>query len=265
MLFARQPETEDPPVFVTAVTPVYCSKYYDCIYSEVLTKTRCITKCYTLRMPTAAYRALFSLAENQMGYVTTAQATTVRVSPMTLVMMTKRGALERVSRGVYRLINFPVQPLALYMQATLWPYERSGILSHETALSLYELSDTDAARVNITIPANFRVQRKIPDYLIVHRCDVALEETTRLKGMPITTPTRTIRDCIGAHLVSGVITRAISRARRAGMIGSTVASKLERELRLMRRGTSEETNSPTRTASRVRRGGTRHDSEAKTM
>jgi predicted transcriptional regulator of viral defense system len=182
-------------------------------------------------MPTAAFRALYNIAAGQMGCVTTAQAGTVGVSPMALVMMTRRGTLERVSRGVYRLVDFPSQPLAQYMQATLWPYRRPGVLSHETALSLYELSEADPAKVHITIPPDFRMQRKIPGYLVVHRGDLPSEDVTRLEGMPITTPERTIRDCIRAHLGSTLVTQAIDEARRAGMLDVATTADLKRELR----------------------------------
>ena len=182
-------------------------------------------------MPTAAYRALFDIAEDQMGYVTTTQAGTVGVSPMALVMMTRRGTLERVSRGVYRLVDFPAQPLAQYMQATLWPYGRLGVLSHETALSLHELSDVDPAKVHITVPTGFRIQRAIPGYLVVHRGDLPPGDVTRLEGMPITTPARTIRDCIQAHLGPALVTRAIDEARRAGMLDAATVAMLDRELR----------------------------------
>src|SRR5690349_14170247 len=115
-------------------------------------------------MTTRTFRALYDIAEDQMGFCTTTQAAAAGVHPMTLVMMTRRGTLERSSRSVYRLVDFPPHPLAQYMQATLWPYKARGILSHETALSLYEMSDVDPATVHITLPKDFRVQRKIPSY-----------------------------------------------------------------------------------------------------
>jgi predicted transcriptional regulator of viral defense system len=183
-------------------------------------------------VPTPAYRALYSIAEDQMGYVTTAQAGAVGVSSMALVMMTRRGALERVSRGVYRLIDFPAQSLAQYMQATLWPCGRRGVLSHETALSLHELSDVDPAKVHITVPVDFRVQRAIPGHLVVHRDVLPSEDVTRLEGMPITTPARAIRDCIRAHLGPALVTQAIHEARRACMLDVTTATALDHELRV---------------------------------
>lgn len=190
-------------------------------------------------MPTAAYRALYNIAEDQMGHVTTAQAGTVGVSPMALVMMTRRGTLERVSRGVYRLVDFPAQPLAQYMQATLWPYGRRGVLSHETALSLHEISDVDPAKVHITIPVEFRVQRAIPGYLVVHRGELPAGDVTRLEGMPITTPARAIRDCIQAHLGPALVTQAIDEARRAGMLDVATAAALDHELRTSSSGVTE--------------------------
>jgi predicted transcriptional regulator of viral defense system len=193
-------------------------------------------------MPTAAYRALFDLAADQMGHVTTAQAAQNGVRPMTLVMMTRRGALERVSRGVYRLVDFPPQPLSQYMQATLWPYERPGVLSHETALSLFELSDIDPAKVHITVPADFRIQRKIPEYLTLHRDDLEPQDMTRWEGMPITTPARTIRDCIAAQLGPALLTQAIEQARHARIVDSETETELLTRLRIRTKGESSKSN-----------------------
>lgn len=187
-------------------------------------------------MPTTAYRAIYNIAEDQMGYVTTVQAGAVGVSAMALVMMTRRGALNRVSRGVYRLVDFPARPLAQYMQATLWPYGRPGVLSHGTALSLHELCDVDLAKVHITVPIDFRIQRTIPDYLIVHHGTLARRDVTRLEGMPITTPVRTIRDCIQARMELTLVKQAIDDARRVGILDASTAASLSRELRSLSSG-----------------------------
>ena len=103
------------------------------------------------RMSSSLYSTLYSLAEDQMGYVTASQGRGAGVSAEAMVMMERRGRLERVSRGVYRLVEFPTVSHAQYMQATLWPYGCRGVLSHETALSLYQLSDVAPAKVHITV------------------------------------------------------------------------------------------------------------------
>jgi len=182
-------------------------------------------------MTTAAYRVLYNLAEDQMGYFTTAQAAKSGVPSMTLVMMTRRGTLERMSRGVYRLVEFPTYPLAQYMQATLWPYERPGVLSHETALALYEMSDVDPAKVHITVPTGFRIQRQVPAYIIVHRANLGSSDVTAFERMPITTPERTVRDCISAQLGPALINQAIDDGLRSGRLSNRAADDLRTELK----------------------------------
>ena len=182
-------------------------------------------------MATSNYRVLYDRAEDQMGYVTTAQAGGVGISPMALVMMARRGRIERVSRGVYRLIDFPVQPLSQYMQATLWPHGHRGVISHETALSLLHLSDVDPDKIHITLPVGFRIQREIPDYLVVHRGIFLPEDVMQFEGMPITTPMRTISDCIDADLGPSLIVDAIDQARSGGMVSEVAAAVLHENLR----------------------------------
>lgn len=183
-------------------------------------------------MPTATYRALYSLAEGQMGYVTTAQAAAIGVQPMALVMMTRRGSLARISRGVYRLVDFPSHPLGQYMQATLWPYAQAGVLSHETALALYEMSPVSGSEVHISVPARFRIQRRIPNHLVVHLSDFTTADVTMLERLRITTPERTVRDCIAAHTAPALITHAIDQGLRSGFLSPKVTAALRDELRV---------------------------------
>lgn len=189
-------------------------------------------------MATPTYQTVYDLAEDQMGYVTAAQAAAAGVRQQTLVMMARRGNLQRISRGVYRLVHFPGHPLAQYMQATLWPYDPQGraegrvrgVLSHETALALHELSDAAPPKVHITVPAAFRVQRTVPAYLVVHRADLRAHETTALEGMPIVTPERAVRDGIAAHLGPALLGQAIEDGLRSGRITRTLADQLRQEL-----------------------------------
>ncbi len=180
-------------------------------------------------MSTKTYRALFERADEQMGYVTTAQAGSVGVSPMALVMMARRGTVERVSRGVYRLAAYPTFPLAHYMEGVLWPAGRTGVISHETALALYGLSDANPGKMHITLPAGFRVQRQTPDYLVVHFMDLPSDDVTRLEKLPITTPARTIRDCIAAHVGPAMIKQAVAEAAATNRISPAVAAELLRD------------------------------------
>jgi predicted transcriptional regulator of viral defense system len=212
---------------------------------------------------------LYAIAEKQTGFVTTAQAAGVGVRPMTLVMMGRRGALKRVSRGVYRLVDFPGLPLARFMAAALWPYELRGVLSHQSALALHGLFNDRSADVHITVPAAFRIQRRIPPGLIVHRADLSDSDTCQLECVPVTTPERTIRDCIESNLEPSTVVGAIEHGLRATLFDAVTAAMLERRFAVRPQPTGispvgQRAHEPFLRAARPRAsaGSTRTDGEA---
>lgn len=166
-------------------------------------------------MPSRTYVDVFEMAVDQFGFVTTAQAREGGVNPQALLMMERRGAVRRVSHGVYRLTHFPETELDSYMEAVLWPRGITAVVSHESALQLYELSDVNPARVHITVPQRYRTNRAAPPHLAVHRQDLDADEMTVHRGLPITTPARAILDChltaLGAALVKQAIDDAVAK------------------------------------------------------
>jgi predicted transcriptional regulator of viral defense system len=181
-----------------------------------------------------AARAVYEIAEDQMGYFTAAQARAAGVNPVTLVRMSSRGTVERVSWGVYRIPNFPTSPYAQFMAASLWPHARKaevrGVISHASALSVYELSDVSPSHVHITLPRTTRLSRAVPSYLVVHRADLPPADVQQIHGLPVTTPERTIRDCDEAHLGASVVRGAIADAEREGWLQHHQAAQLSAEL-----------------------------------
>lgn len=181
-------------------------------------------------MPGAAYEAVYEIAEEQYGYLTTAQANESGVSKQAVHEMLRRGSLERVSWGVYRLVHFPRSPHDQYVEATLWPLSVRGVISHESALAVYGLSDVNPAKIHITVPKSFRVQREVPKVLVIHRADLADAEIRYHEGIPLTTPERTIRDCHATHLGPALIRQAIEDGRRTGLLRRSQAESLAGEL-----------------------------------
>src|SRR5665213_1759032 len=86
--------------------------------------------------------------------------------------------LERRGHGLYRLHYLPVTPLDAYMEATLWPRGARGVLSHESALDLYELSDVNPSKIHFTVPRAHRIRREIPALYRVHHEAIADEDVT---------------------------------------------------------------------------------------
>ncbi len=178
-------------------------------------------------MPGSAYEKILNLASDQFGYVTTSQGKERGVSYNALRMMATRGTLERVSRGVYRMPTFPSSPLAEYMEASLWPAGVRGVICHQSALAMRELSDVSPSKVHIMVPRDFRIRRGIPAHLAVHHADLADKDVTIVDGIPATTARRTIEDCHRAHLGPAILRQAIEEAVREGYLGPEEASELQ--------------------------------------
>ena len=183
-------------------------------------------------MPATTYPdTVFALAENRHGYFTAAEARAAGIPAVELVKMASRGVLERISWGVYRLTRFPLSPRAQYVEAVLWPQRGgAGVLSHESALALHELSDVSPSKVHITVPPKHRVRRAIPRYLVVHHGLLDAQDVETVDTIPVTTPARTIRDCYAANLGLAVVRQAIADGRATGRLTRAEADTLEQEL-----------------------------------
>lgn len=180
------------------------------------------------------FKRLYELAEDQHGYLTAAQARDAGVLQVRLLQLLEQGEVERVSRGVYRLTHFPESPFGQYMQAALWPQVRRagvrGVVSHESALTLYDLSDASPSRVHITVPPSVRIRRETPEYLVVHHASLDPADVTTHEHIPVTTVERTIRDVAAAHIGPALVRQAIEDAGRIGLITNRQAERLTRQL-----------------------------------
>lgn len=182
-------------------------------------------------MPGRNLRTLYDIAEDNYGFVTVDDARRVGIRPQRLAEMARRGALRREGRALYRLDPFPTHEFDSYRKASLWPYPIEGVLSHETALDLYELSDVNPAKVHLTVPSGYRIRRReVPALYFVHHDDLDERDVTRHEGLPIVTPAKAIRQCHQAHLRRDLLRQALEDARRRGLVTRTEYSGLMREL-----------------------------------
>lgn len=180
-------------------------------------------------------RAIYQIAEGQQGYFTVGQvAEHLGVTADRVRDMCRRGVAERVSRGVYRLAHFPMTQWAQYMEAVLWPAAKGdadlGVLSHESALAFYDISDVNPAKLHITVDPARRIRRRPPMHLVVHYAPLEASDVEVREGIPMTTPLRTIRDCAAAHLGPALVRQAIDDGRAAGWLTAQAAEALTTEL-----------------------------------
>lgn len=181
-------------------------------------------------MPGATYNRLAEIAAERYGYVTTADAEALGLDPHRLFEMARRGQLEHPTTAVYRVPLIPATPLDPYMQATLWPRNADAVISHASALGLYELGDVNPAKIHITVPQAHRPRREIPALYVLHREDLEPEDLTAYEGIPIVTAARAIRQAHEAHLGPALIRAAIEDGRQRGLLKRDEATGLHEEL-----------------------------------
>jgi very-short-patch-repair endonuclease len=132
------------------------------------------------------------------------------------------GRFRHLYRGVY-LVG-PVEPdRALEMGAVLFGGP-SAVLSHTSALRLWEMSQIDPPRpVHVTVPGSGRRRRPA---VVFHRVEaLAEDERGNLDGIPITTPARTIADVAGM-LASRELEQAVAVGEREGLVTSKELAQL---------------------------------------
>ena len=180
-------------------------------------------------MPGRNYAALFELAADRYGYVTTRDAEALQIPAKRVAELAEAGQLKRTAHGVYRFVAFPASGLDQYMEATLSPNGK-GVLSHTTALDLHDLCDVNPAHIHLTVPKAYRHHhnRQVPKLYELHRRDLSSDEQTLYEGIPIVTPYRAILDGIETHLRGDLADQAIDTARRRGLLTRDQLAELER-------------------------------------
>lgn len=181
-------------------------------------------------MPGPAYNRIAEIAAENYGYITTDQAQAAEINPDRLLELARRGQIERRGTALYRVSIIPPTSLDPYREATLWPRGSEAVISHETALDLYDLSDVNPAKINITVPRSHRPRREVPAQYRLHREDLGEDEVTLYEGIPIVTAGKAIRQA--RHLGPALLRQAVLEARRRGLLTSAETERLEREASL---------------------------------
>jgi predicted transcriptional regulator of viral defense system len=173
---------------------------------------------------------LFELAAGQDGLFTTKQAAKVGYSPQLLVHYVHSGRAVRLRRGIYRLVHFPAGEHEELVAAWLWS-ELVGIVSHQTALALHDLSDTLPARVHLTLPMAWRRRRfRVPADVVLHHADVPPEDRAWFGAVPATSARRTLNDCAREGVSPELLRQATQQAVRRGLVTKTELGDVEAAL-----------------------------------
>ena len=180
--------------------------------------------------PRPDWDQLYDTAAAQAGHFTTAQAAASGYSSPLLHKHLASRRLARVRRGVYRLVHFPLTEHEQLVVSWLWA-EQAGVFSHETALALHDLSDVLPASIHMTLPQSWRQRRlRVPDGVVLHYAVVDERDRSWMEAVPITSPERTLRDCIDAHASPDLVRQAIEQACQRGLVSKQEGLSLSRHL-----------------------------------
>ena len=165
----------------------------------------------------------FSVVEAQLGYFTSGQAVACGYPTSNHGYHVRTGSWQREGRGIYRLIRFPAMPEAQYVLWTLWSRNREGepqgVYSHQTALTLFELSDLMPKRLHMMVPPTFRRNAPTPTILVLHRGSLSPREIEIRQSHSVTRPLRTVTDLLDAESVSrDHLRQALHQALERGLI-----------------------------------------------
>jgi len=175
-----------------------------------------------LKKKTAENR-LYSIAVQQMGFFTARQAVEAGFQDANHSFHVRKGNWEKILRGIYRLSRYPRTPESDFVIYSLWSRNREGapqgVYSHETALSIYELSDANPAKLYMTVPPGFRRHSKIPKILYLHKGVLTPSDISEHGGYRVTRPSRTVRDMLASVSANPeIIEQALADGLQTGRI-----------------------------------------------
>ena len=180
-------------------------------------------------------KRLYEVAEGQQGFFTTKQAKAAGFAENTHPYHVQAGNWIREHRGIYRLASFPRDERPDLMLWSLWSRNRGevaqGVYSHQTALSLHDLSDVMPAKLHITVPRRFRRNSEIPRVLVLHFAHLPQGDMGAVHGVGVTKAMRTILDLLeGGEVPLATLRQALREGLRRGLIRRSEIAEARKHL-----------------------------------
>ncbi len=185
-------------------------------------------------------RLLYEIADSQGGFFTANQALKVGYAYSQQYFHRQSGAWVQVGRGLFRLRDYPIGEREDLVRWSLWSRNQKGIpqavISHETALTVHDLSDVMPAAVHLTVPPGFRKRALVG--CVLHPAELSPADSEQRSGFRVTTPLRTLVDAAESALSQEHLDRAVrdalqrGLARRASLATATCSSAARARLDL---------------------------------
>ncbi len=168
---------------------------------------------------------IIEIAADQHGYITARQATDAEIPAVELRKLAQRGRLDHPAHGLYRVAAFPRRANDEFMEATLWADGR-GVISHESALALWELADINPARIHVTVPPPYRPRKQGGSTYRIWTRSIPSDQIDYVDGIPTVTPERAILDAARSGVQRRFIEQAIVTARNRQLFGRETEARI---------------------------------------
>jgi predicted transcriptional regulator of viral defense system/very-short-patch-repair endonuclease len=162
------------------------------------------------------------LAAEQWGVLSTDEMRACGLSLNAIAVRARNGWLHRLYRGVYAT-GHPNVPIEGRFLAAVKASGPGAVLSHFSAAALYELVRWDGRYPQVTTTS-----KRAHHGIRIHRSSVlAVQDTTRHRGIPITTPARTLVD-LAATFEYRALRRTVREALRTLVTTRQLVETLDR-------------------------------------
>ncbi|HSD79418.1 MAG TPA: type IV toxin-antitoxin system AbiEi family antitoxin domain-containing protein [Solirubrobacteraceae bacterium] len=150
--------------------------------------------------------AIAALAGRQHGVVARAQLADLGLRRRAIGHRLDCGRLHPVHRGVYAVGHRALSRESAWMAAVL-AGGPGAVLSHRSAAALWGVRDTSRTRAEVVVPRARRSRARLEFHLVV----LPPDEVTVWRGIPVTTPPRTLLD-LAAVVPRRQLARAVDEA-----------------------------------------------------
>ena len=166
------------------------------------------------------------IAFDHHGVITTARAAEAGVPAVELRKLARRGALDHVGYGAYRMAEVPPTPMTQYAEAVALVGE-GAVVADESVLAIHDLGLVNPRAVRVATP--HRVRARLPTAVeLVHR-SLPPADVTDVEGVPTMTVAAALRACQGRVMPERLL-QAVGDAMDRRLVGRAVAAVLRAEL-----------------------------------
>ncbi len=175
----------------------------------------------------SGYRsALYALAAEHHGYVTTEMAKAIGVPSVEVRKLAARGGMSNIARGLYRVDGIDGGERAPYAEAVLRVGADAHLLGH-SVLALHDLALVNPSRIKVGTAR--RVRRDLPASVQLVHTRIDPGDLTEYDNIPSVTVTHAIRDSVGS-VMPARLAEALERAVDEGLVRRRDAGLLRSEI-----------------------------------